>query len=569
MVVLPIILALLALLVGPVCAERLLPPAPLAERELVVVDWDPRSAGDRTDDLSVRSLQGLVNRRNPSIWVGTEPGKAGAGWWLARYGQMGLVAKSPKTISKDEFLSRYKGYAKGVVIPPENLGREGYRVAVMKAAADGLIVGSRELAAKLGLKVVEDYSNRFRTYAQSWRYALDVLWPKLSHRALFVDRDDLVRSTATVDYAVQQKLFLCAPHAGRPEEMKLFHEVLSRLALNSPVLGSAGGGGMCSEGDVVRAVSKWGKVFVGCSTVPNLTIHAGISPRAKLVQPMRQCPKLDRSKAYVAIEISDGDNANVHFSHIPKKGLWEARGRVPLGWTIGQGTFELAPALIGYYQKTRTPLDEFITGVSGHAYIFPGDFGNALSAAAKEKAWRTYLRRTEDFLSFADMRVVTMLQYQEAPGVIGREVFARYARSLKHATGIINGYNAVSSEYGRTWDIVEGMPVFYTVTDRTWSNPGDETLYDAVVKNTPKERPAFLVLFMVPFALSPDHFQQVVHSLDKLKADGYELVLPSELASLARQTREPANGTSPVSDRIPLGEMPDGDFISAADVRPS
>lgn len=518
-------------------SERLLPEAPVSSGELVVVDWEIKSSNQRLEDLSVRSLQGLVNRKNPSIWVGTltEPGSAG--WWLSIFKKQNRVTTSTQALTREEFLQRYRLYARGVVIPPTNLGTSGHRIAAMKAAADGLIIGTPELAAKLKLPVVADYSTRFTSYAESVRYALDELWPKLSHSAMFLDREDLSGSSRTIDYAVQQKLFLFGPHKDKPEEMKLFEELLSRLPDNAPVIGSAGGGPLLSEGDIVRAVSKSGKVFVGCVGTGNLSVQAGMKP-VTITQPKRPLPKLDRSKVYVAIEISDGDNANVFFSHIPKKKLWERRGQVPLGWTMGQGITELSPAVTEYYTSSRTPLDEFITGVSGYAYTFPGDFGNGLAEPEKEKAWSHFLKRTDDYLETLDTSVATILHFQEAPKPIGSEIFSRYADGLKNAKGLINGYNGVSREYGgKTLEMVNGMPVFHTATERTWSKKGDKTLMDEVVERTPKERPAFMALFMLPMVLSEDHFNQVVTNLHELEKKGYVLVLPSELAHLAKEAQ--------------------------------
>lgn len=533
--------AIVAVLISiPLCsgAARLLPPAPPAEKDLVVVDWQTRSIEDRLDDLAVRSLQGLVNRKRARVWVGTDTREGSPGWWLAKYQEMGLVTTKPRIITRDEFLRRYKLHARGVVVPPANLGPGGYRVAVMKAAADGLIVGSRELAGRLGLKVVEDYSTRFKTYAESWQYALDNLWSKLSGKALFVDRDDLGAGTATVDYVVQQKLFLCGPHSAVPKEMALFQKTLARLPHNSPVLGSAGGGGLFSEGDVVRAVSKAGCVFAGCSAVPDLSVHSALPAPGPLSQPTRKRPELDRRKVYVAVELSDGDNANTFFTHIPRRGLLENRGRVPLGWSMGQTITELAPAIAHYYYSTRTQLDEFITGVSGYAYTFPGDFGNALSPEKSEEAWKVFLDRTDEFLAAADMKTLTILHYREKPGPIGHEVFSRYASGLKNAACVINGYNSVYNEYGgRTHEVVDGLPVFHTVTDKTWSDPGQKTLADEVIERTPRERPAFMALFMLPMALRGDRFEQVADSLKRLEREGYVLVLPSELASLLRESQ--------------------------------
>lgn len=531
-----------SLMAVPLSAQRLLPPAPPASDYLVVVDWQVRSQQDQLQDLSVRTLQGLVNRDKARVWVGTEMREGSAGWWMQKYRDMNVVKHQPQVISREQFLRRYSLYARGVVVPPSNLGPGGYRVAVMRAAADDLIVGSRELADQLNLPVVEDYSTRFKTYAESWRYALDNLWDRLSGAGAYVDREDLATGTYTSDYVVQHKLFLCAPHVDGDGEMDLLIETLSRLPLNAPVLGAVGGRGLYNEGDLVRAVSRAGCVFLGCESVPNLSIHGSLNSPVPYIQPMRKAPELDKTKAYVAVELSDGDNASVFFKHIPRRNLWDQRGQVPAGWTMGQGVLELAPAMAAYYYSTRTPLDEFITGVSGYAYMFPGDFGDALSPAKAEEAWRIFLDRTDTFLKISDQRVITTIHYQADPGPLDAATLGRYA-ALENITGIINGYNAVYQEYGgKTWEIIDGLPVFHTLTDRTWSEPGQRTLADDVIERTPEERPAFVALFMLPMALGGDHFEQVVASLKRLEQEGYVLVLPSELADLAKQhaaTRSP------------------------------
>ncbi|MGB9586619.1 MAG: hypothetical protein ACPL7O_00415, partial [Armatimonadota bacterium] len=66
---------LLAFVVAlPVYPERMLPPAPTCDGKLVIVDWQPKSKADRVMDLSIRTLQGLVNRKNPTsglVWKTT------------------------------------------------------------------------------------------------------------------------------------------------------------------------------------------------------------------------------------------------------------------------------------------------------------------------------------------------------------------------------------------------------------------------------------------------------------------------------------------------------------------
>ena len=520
---------------------RMLPPTPRPARDLVVVDWDPDSPADRPMDLAVRSLQGLVNRERPRIWVGTEEDRPGrAGWWLARFQEMDLVDRDLRVISGEEFLREFSHFARGAVVPPDNLANDGHHVAVMKAAVDGLIVASPALARSLGLRVVEDYRGRFRSHAESYRYALDhFLRPgRLNPDALVCERDDLRVATATVDYVVQHKLFQFAIHADAPDEIAVMREVLTFLPDCIPILGTAGGGkGYLREGPIVSLISGYAKFYLGSAGAANLSVHAGFAPPTpeQMRQPLGPAPELDPTKIYLCVHSSDGDNTNVARAHILRKDRWARRGRIPIGWTVPAGGLDLIPGIIRYYysQAPCTPNDEFIMGLSGAGYMFPGQFGQApgFSRERRERAWSKFLELSEAYRRRMDLRVVTIHHFRERGSqLIGRTFFRRYARAMPDLLGLLNGYGYfdIAAAYGETGTSVDGMPIAHAAYNRMKPN-GDVAA--ELRQAAGDQRPAFLHVFWIPMILDDEAM------IAQLKAlpEEFEIVLPSDFFRLYRQ----------------------------------
>src|ERR1051326_7976580 len=74
------------------------------------------------------------------------------------------------------------------------------------------------------------------------------------------------------------------------------------------------------------------------------------------------------NKVYVSFTVSDGDN--LQYSQHRMMKLWrdQARGSLPIGWTLSPVLMQAAPALAHYYRFTATPNDELIAGPSGAGY---------------------------------------------------------------------------------------------------------------------------------------------------------------------------------------------------------
>lgn len=509
-----------------------------------MVDWGPAGPEDRLTDLAVRSLQGLVNRERPCVWVGAERGRPGdAGFWLDELVRQGLAEPGYEILSAREFLQRFRGYASGLVIPPLELGSDAYHVAVAKAAVEGAIVGGPELAEELALPVVADFRGVFPSRAAAFRWTLERLLGTgaLSHEAVCHLRDDLGSATAMVDLAVARRLFTFSWREGDGEELAVLEEALYLLPDCIPVLGAVGGGrGYASEGDLVGLVSAYGKYLIGCSGCPNLSLALGYEPvepeecRQRWLATSREEP--DRDAIYVTVQISDGDNMNVWRYHLLRRGLWGRRGRVPLGWTMAPALREMLPYVARYYLEEEPPsaVDEFIQGVSGVGYMFPGEFargayrvGEAFSPERREAAWSRFMELTRAHLVACDHAVATTVHYDRFDGCVGPGELARYARGLPVLGAVLNGYNAVNEEYGAPWMIVDGLPVIHTSIDRQWGCD----LKVEILENAGEHYPAFVQVFWIPMKVHIDWALEELASLPR----GIEVVTPSEFARLFRR----------------------------------
>jgi hypothetical protein len=521
---------------------RFLPPTEPASRDVVVVNWN---GGDRLTDLAVRSLQGLVNRHTPSIWVGTDDNIGRSGWWLDRLVAFGLINSPTGTMSAFDFLQRYKGYANGIVIPPTDIGLDAYHVAVARAAVDDLMVGSDTLATTLGLPIIEDYRGRFASLAESFHHMFNsfIYTRRLNLSAFIYHRGDLGSSVNTIDYAIQQRLFTFTWHDGNYPEKWALEEILSFMPDNIPMLGAVGGGtGYASEGEVIQLISRYGKFSLGSSGADNVSFRTGIDPPApaELTQNLRTPPTYDPNKVYVCVQMSDGDNTNAWRFHWLQNGVWAKRGQIPIGWSMGCGLYDALPTVTRYFYGNATELDEFFQGLSGLGYTWPGEFalggldhGPVFSPDRRERAWNDFLYRAGAYMDLMNWKVTSTHHFEDKDDtLIGDEVWTRYAAGLPGCWGIFNGYNAVAGLYGENTRTTDGMPVFHTVLDRNSGDPG--SLQTDIAAAAGATRPAFVMVFWVPFGLD---MNWGISELQGLSSE-YKVVLPSEFAAFYRQ----ANG---------------------------
>jgi len=139
------------------------------------------ASGD--DKLMLASLQGIVNREQPRIYLIEGNPSEGKYTWLKD-------SKVPYTIVTDEagLVAKYKDEVKGLIIYDPNLP-DSINVATTMAGIENGIVVSPEFAQKFEgepykFPVLEDLRGRFANRLDAYTWEFEHLWSKTTHRML-------------------------------------------------------------------------------------------------------------------------------------------------------------------------------------------------------------------------------------------------------------------------------------------------------------------------------------------------------------------------------------------------
>lgn len=135
------------------------------------------------EKLLFATLQGIVNREKPRIYLIEEQPSEGKYTWLNELQVPYKIMYTPW-----ELLSKYKNEVEGVIVYDPDVPAT-VNVATTMAGLNDAVVASPEVWEKLAaspynLKVIEDLRGRFADDLEAYRWQLENLWPQTSHRML-------------------------------------------------------------------------------------------------------------------------------------------------------------------------------------------------------------------------------------------------------------------------------------------------------------------------------------------------------------------------------------------------
>ncbi|MHB1456598.1 MAG: GxGYxYP domain-containing protein, partial [Armatimonadota bacterium] len=301
--------------------------------------------------LLLQSLQGIVNREKPVLYLKTCPQD---GFWMDWIIKQGWVKSLNKITDPKLLLKKYISKINGAVVTDPTLA-SSKNIATMVAGVKNVVVVSPRLAKQLSLPIREDLRGMFKNDAQGYRWAFDNMWDKMNHNlaACLWPHANGVR-----DYLVQNKVFIFwipgpidgAKKTSAPEEqMRFVEELLSKMPANTPIMGYSFAGvdiGI-GEGGGVGLMAEFGKYLVGSISTANISVHSGFK-----VPPFKQkkadpAPKLQKDKVYITLTISDGDNIPVITTgNWPQIWKNKMRGDFPIAWTISPASSILIPDIM-------------------------------------------------------------------------------------------------------------------------------------------------------------------------------------------------------------------------------
>jgi hypothetical protein len=373
-------------------ADRVFPQF-AAATHFDVVDVDRSSADER---VLFATLQGIVNRRRPRIYLLQRAGEGKTTW-------LDTLAVPHATIANPwDLIARYRSEIKGIVIDDPNVPAT-VNVATTLAGLDDAVVASPDLASRLQnddhLAVIEDLRGRFASDLAADRWEVDNLWPRTTHR-LFVGIGP--REAAQFrDYPVAVKALAIALRVGDPDERALWDKLARDMPPNSPYVGFFDIHERAS-GEIpgIRFLTERGLYDVAGTLFENATAFSGVAAPSLADPQPPAAAGAPQNKIYVTMTMSDGDN--LQYMEHRMRMAWndQARGQVPLNWTVQPLAADIAPMLLGYYRKTASADDYLMAGPSGAGYAFVSTF--------PIDAYNDFARQTGRYFARTGIRVMQM-----------------------------------------------------------------------------------------------------------------------------------------------------------------
>jgi hypothetical protein len=458
------------------------------------------------EQLLLTTLQGVVNRELPSIYL-MQPGNEGPATWLGDIDVPRRQVGDPMRL-----LAKYRHRVRGAIIHDPAVPATVNVATTLAGLHDG-VVTSAALAASNNLPILADLRGRFATDLAAYTWAVDKLWPATSHRML-VGLDPGIASFLR-DYAVANRAMVVFLDPGTAGEGALLTGMFDDMPTPSPYLGwwpaSING-----EDDGTQLTSQHGVYVVAADWSANLTVFGGVRAPVRAHQPSTPAPAL-ANRIYVTLTMTEGDN--LQYGQHRMRVIWDDpnRGKVPLNWSTQPLALDAAPLFLSYYQRTASSNDYLMGGPSGAGYAYPSDWPSATLSRYTEQAAR-YTRRT----GMPAQVILNRLNGADIP--FDAAVAAQYTADVK-PLGLLmawTNYTSTSVLAGDTPLSVSWLASSVTEAQQAIASASAGWTGD---------RPLFLSIGTLAWNLTPS---DVVTIVDSLGPD-YDVVRGDHYFTLARQ----------------------------------
>ena len=420
--------------------------------------------------LAVASLQGIINRESPQLYVLSRT-NARPQFWLELLAKDGrwLEGRRQKPLTDLNALVKLAGpRLKGAIIWDPTLPATA-NVATTLAGVHDAVVLSPEFADRYlpqwGLPVLKDLRGQFtgaetgsrKNDAYRWaiRECLAKGWCSSHFLCLFEDsyatrsRGD-IGYVVTRDWAVRNRAFVfdLSPWGdekpGDDPDQRLGTDLETYKMILAETLRQSAGKHM-TEMTGFSAMSKYSNVPDHKSAhegVPtewetvwqispyncyqntissdcfNQSLHSQ-APRRPLKQNRAARPVALENKAYVCILMADYDSATPLYDFLANHWQSKDRGKVPLAWGINPNLLETYPDLIAYFYSTASPADTFTSDASAAGYMNPNRI--------PREYLPLFVRHNRQFFREADMTIAPMVLDRDEPSPDVKDAFQNFA----------------------------------------------------------------------------------------------------------------------------------------------
>ncbi len=481
------------------------------------------------------TLQGIVNRTQPRIYLVWGHNDE---FWLRQMEKQGSTGKPIPVKNPLSLVKMFRTSIHGAVIPDPKVF-DSPDIAVDVASLDNLVVATPQLAKQLHLPIRVDLRGKFKNDVAALRYLRLKLAPHMNpYLFLCLDPNELGDGAADQIIAARGITFWITgrnaqmePGANMAGEKRQVEKLFAATPLGGVVRGFwwAGTGIGLGEGGGVQLGSEFGKVTVVSDSVRNLSVFSGVQIKS-LKQKFSPAPKLNPSKFYISVTISDGDNMDTWENFFQYWFKSPYHGKYAVGWGMGPSLIDVAPTLARWYYQHAGPNEEFLADVSGLGYIRPTDWAARLRH--RNAAFRDFYHWTWHYMQRLDMKTLRTMQAWgrrklDAPTI------AKIAADLPQVKYFMPDYGwAGEKGYHRiTYRLPSGQVVFRAGTNWTANAPLVHEvpyLVRQIRDHMGKKRPRFLNVFICNWFMGPHRLYRML----KMLGANYVDVTPSQLYTL-------------------------------------
>jgi hypothetical protein len=371
----------IALTPGPVLITPASPVPTAVPTTLYVLSAQTLVKLKPSEIITIRAIQGLVNRDAPTIFILLTYGAVHDQDWLSvltRTYKARVIDKPDSTRHIDQlswYVKEFRSHFAGYVLfdaASAAAGGPSTDLAISLAGVLNAIPIDRnnssliQVAKSAGLKQLEDVSNRDYDWLMSSSY-----WPKFNRDAIYFNQPSGLQPGA--DYAVARRMAAFWDDVRNDPQMATMAKMLSSQRPGGIVFGWGYTDDQHREDIFVGMASRFTQSVL--DPPPNLSVYMHYPLQQALKNLAPPARPTNTNAHYVAFLYSDGDNPKVIFNELTKPGndryASPFRGKIPIGWTLPPTIPELAGPVVNQIYVMATPADVFLSGPSGYGYAFP------------------------------------------------------------------------------------------------------------------------------------------------------------------------------------------------------
>ncbi|MFH0756324.1 MAG: T9SS type A sorting domain-containing protein [Bacteroidota bacterium] len=467
--------------------------------------WRIRNSYDDMMALTIVSMQGLVNRNKPRIYLDWKDKFGNQQFWQNILNEhIEIVPFEMDGLSIMNFIFRHYAdrFAGAVIYDPDV--PETINLATMIAGLENRVILAPQQLGLPGIPEFESYydlreleeeqgwvaSIESQTKIYNWVY--DNLWPNLEHRIIghlspgpptSRQASDLNNyfplEMASRDYMIALKLPAIYLDPQENPQAALLGQFLEDAPSPVPVTGvfagmEVGTTGFVSEYGDWQACISWPGEIVTCG---NLTVFSGVRPdiitykapdAGKIFSTLGDNP-------VATMFCTDGDA----LYYLMSRGFynffgWDHVNHQKFGWTINPTLAEIAPVIMNYYISSRDNAS-FLTGLSGAGYAYPQLMDDA--------ELNNYLEHTARYLQDCGLHTVRI---DERKGAMTKKLAHQYYENLHDAgyLGNIFGYGGSNRGFGFDY---YGVPTPTIRPAYTIRSHNESEIVDDILSRNPDE----------------------------------------------------------------------------------